>query len=130
MKIQYDTETIGRIALWASGNYTPYVNSSDVFNRLQIRMKGLDNPGRDINLNQLSSDVKSNTFYISEDYKVDTRVHGRYLNYRITDEVLDSDNTVLTRTTNHRRDNGVEYSQASAWEISGMQPEIRKGGGR
>lgn len=127
---EYDTETIARIALWASGNYTPYVNSSDVFNRLQIRMKGLDNPGRDINLNQLSSDVKSNTFYISEDYKVDTRVHGRYLNYRITDEVLDSDNTVLTRTTNHRRDNGVEYSQASAWEISGMQPEIRKGGGR
>jgi len=101
-----------------------------VFNRLQIRIKGTDNPGRNINLNQLSDTIKTNTFYVSEDYKVDTRVHGRYLNYRITDVVLDSDNTELARTTNPKNDLGVIYSQASDWAVSGMQPEIRKGGGR
>ena len=127
---EYDTESVGRIALWASGNYTPYVNSPDVFNRLQIRIKGTDNPGRSINLSQLSNGINSNTFYISEDYKVDTRVHGRYLNYRVTDVVLNSENQELARTTNPKNDLGIPYSQASSWSVSGMQPEIRKGGGR
>lgn len=127
---EYNTDQIGRIALWASGSYAPYVNSDDVYNRLQIRLKGTDNPGFNVDLSQISDSVKNTTFYISEDYKADTRVHGRYINYRITDKVLDSDNQVLDRTTNHRRDNGVTYSQSTPWEISGMQPEVRQGGGR
>ena len=128
---EFDTETIRRIALWAGGSYTPYVNSPNVFNRLQIRTKGTDNPGRDISLNNITTNsVNKNTFYISEDYKVDTRVHGRYINYRITDVIMDDDNTVLTRTSNPKNDNSVLYSQAAEWTVSGMQPEIGKGGSR
>ena len=127
---EYSTDQINRIALWASGNYAPYVNSDNVYSRLQIRLQGTNNPGYDVDLSQIGTSTKNTTFYISEDYKADTRVHGRYINYRITDVVLDSNGNELERTSNHRRDNGVSYSQLSPWEISGMQPEIRQGGGR
>lgn len=127
---ELDTETINRLAMWASGEYAPTVNSDNVYNRFQVRMKGTNNPGQNVDLSQLSDDVKNSVFYISENYKVDTRVNGRYINYRITDVVLDDSNNELERTSNHRNDNGVLYSQSSPWELSGMQPEITKGGGR
>jgi hypothetical protein len=127
---EFDVETIGRIAMWASGEYAPTVNSENVYNRFQIRLKGTNNPGQSVDLSQIGTDTKHSTFYISENYKADTRVTGRYINYRITDVVLDDDNNELERVSNHRYDNSVLYSQASPWEVSGMQPEIGKGGGR
>lgn len=127
---EFDVETIGRIAMWANGYYVPYVNSDNVYNRLQIRMNGTDNPGRNVNL-ATSANNKTNVFYVSEDYKVDTRVNGRYLNYRISDVVLDENDVELSRTSNHKKPNStVQYSQIADWVISGLQPEIRKGGGR
>ena len=126
-----DVETIHQFSIWASGVYNPYLNSEDVFNRLQLRIKATDNPGKVVDLTTLTDDtVKKNQFFISESNKVDTRVTGRYLNYRITDEILDRDDNVLTLTVNPKNSNNVAYTQLSNWEVSGMQPEVNKGGRR
>jgi len=126
-----DVETIHQISLWASGSYEPYVNSGEVYNRLQLRVKATDNPGKNIDLTSLvDTTIKKNQFFVSESNKLDTRVTGRYLNYRITDEILDRDDNVLTLTANPKNTYGTEYTQAAQWEISGIQPEVNKGGRR
>jgi len=128
---EFDTETIRKIALWADGQYIPYVNSPNNFNRLQIRMLGTDNPGKNVDLTTLTNtNTKYNNFFVSEDYKVDIKANGRFLNYRISDVILDENNNELELTSNVDSDNSVIYNQISEWRISGMQPEISKGGAR
>ena len=127
---EFTTDTIKRIALWAEGEYQPYVDSVDNYNRLQLRFLGTNNPGHSSDLSTISDTTKKNTFFISEDYKVDTRVNGRYLNYRITDKVLSNTNVELSETSNPKNDRGVVYNQNTSWALSGMQPEISTGGGR
>ena len=128
---EFDTETINKVALWANGVYRPYVNSPANYNRFQIRMAGSDNPGQDINLSNLSDDsINHNNFFISEDYRVDMRTHGRFLNYRITDKILNAQNTEIELTSNPDSELSVVYNKQSDWQLSGMQVELRKGGAR
>ena len=134
---EFDTETISRVALWAQGNYRPFRGSVPNYNRVQIRMAGTDNPGQDHLLGDLEDDhVIHNNFFISENYKVDIRTHGRFLNYRITDSIHEhvnsneGESSIVPMTSNPESDEGILYSQASRWMISGMQSEVLKGGGR
>ena len=126
-----DTETVHQLTLWASGSYKQYVNADNVYNRLQVRYSGTDNSGKEVDLTTLTPpEVKKNNFFISESHKADTRLHGRYLNYRITDEILDDNDNVLEMTSNTKRSTSTVFTQDALWEISGMQPEINKGGRR
>ena len=126
-----DTETIHEVSLWASGYYQPYINSTGfTFNRLQLRAKGTNNPGQVVDLTTIGEGVTKNTFFISESNKMDTRLHGRYTSYRITDEILDSDSVEQDTTSNTKRTTSTAYSKMSLWEVSGIQPEINKGGRR
>ena len=125
-----DTETIHQITLWASGKDIPYIDGDSVYNRLQLRYKATDNPGTTVDLSQIADGVGKNSLFISEGYKLDTRLHGRYLNLRLTDEILDSNNNVLTATSNFKKPTNTAFSQMSLWEISGLQPEVNKGGRR
>jgi len=127
-----DTETIHEVSMWASGFYKPTVNADNLFNRLQLRIKGTNNPGQGdlIDLSTISTGVSKNTYFISESYKLDTRVHGRFLNYRITDEILDSDGVEIDATSNTKRTTSTTFSKKCLWEFSGLQPEVNKGGRR
>ena len=126
-----DTETIHEVSLWASGFYQPYINSTDyTFNRLQLRAKGTNNPGQVVDLTTIGDGITKNTFFISESNKMDTRLHGRYTSYRITDEILDANSVEQDTTSNTKRTTNTTYSKMSLWEVSGIQPEINKGGRR
>jgi len=124
-----DTETIHQVSLWASGNSIPYIDGEEIYNRLQLRYKGTDNPGKDVDLSSVIGNGK-NTLFISEEYKLDTRLHGRFLNFRITDEILDSEDNVLEATSNFKKSTSTLFDQKSLWEVSGIQPEVQKGGRR
>jgi len=125
-----DTESIHEVAMWASGNYVPFINSDPIFNRLQLRMKGTDNPGRIVDLTSVGNGVTKNTYFISESYKMDTRVHGRFLSFRITDEILDASNIEQDTTSNTKKTTSTTFSKKSAWEFASLQPEVNKGGRR
>ena len=128
---EFDTETISRITLWTQGNSKFSFEGNPVYNRLQIRVIGTDNPGQDQDLNTLAdTDMRFNNFFVSENYKLDIRANGRYLNYRITDKILNSSNVELELITNENSSNNVEYSQNALWQLSGIQAEVIKGGGR
>lgn len=130
---EFDTETIKRIVLWAQGSYKPYVGSEDTFNRLQVRMAGTDNPGQDYTLSDIEDDhVLHNNFFVSEDYRVDLKVHGRFINYRVTDKIHDhaAGKMAVPLTSNPDSSNGLTYTQNCDWQISGIQAEFDKGGER
>lgn len=128
---EFDTETISRITLWTQGNSKFSYSGNPVYNRLQIRMIGTNNPGQEKDLSSLTNDdMRFNDFFVSEDYKVDIRANGRYLNYRISDQILNNEDTVLELTSNSNSSDNVVYSQNAQWQLSGIQAEIIKGGGR
>ena len=124
-----DVESIKQFFIWSSGEYTPYLNGNTVRNRLQLRLKPTNNPGENVSLETITGG-SSNYFFVSESYKCDLRTTGRYLNLRITDNIVDADGNVLPLTSNTKKATNTVFSQSSLWEISGLQPEIRKGGGR
>ena len=125
-----DTETVHQLSLWASGFYIPYIGESAVFNRLQLRYKATDNTAQRTDLSVVSGDIKKNVFFISESNKMDTRIHGRYLNFRLTDEIQDNNGLEITATSNSKRTTNTVFDKMSLWEISGIQMEVNKGGRR
>ena len=56
-----------------------------------------------------------NDFNVGTSHKVDSRTQGRYVNYRIDD---------ATKSL----DSGYTASNNKAWNISGLQMKVRKGG--
>lgn len=97
---EFDTETLGAMAIHAR-------STDDTALTLTIRATGTNAPGAP------SSNFSNNThdiadFTVLTDYKVDTRVQGRFLNYRITD---------------------VDQS-TTGWIMPAYQFEIMKGGKR
>ncbi len=88
---EFDTETLVSMALLADGTAT-----------LNVTAEGTNTPG-----NEMESLTNSFTFDISDDYKTDIRVHGRFLNYRIADDIPGTD-----------------------WRLTGLQFDIGKGGQR
>ena len=126
-----DVERMKQFVLWASGNYTPYFGADALYNRLQVRIKATDNPGQDIDMSVVGlPNATYNNFFISESYKCDLRTTGRFLNLRITDKILDSDNNELTLTSNTKKTTATVFDQKALWEVSGLQPEFGKYGGR
>ena len=51
---------------------------------VDITMQGTANTGVVVDLTSNARDVKRQTFNIQQDYKVDNRVNGRYLNLRVS----------------------------------------------
>ena len=81
--------------------------------RLEVRARGTDVPSTDAMpmLGTPDSLTTTNEFVVDDDYKTDLRVHGRLLNYKISDNV-----------------NGT--NQTADWTIAGMQLDIGAGGTR
>lgn len=94
MTPEFDTEELSSIAILMSG-------SQD----LDVELKGTARPQDETGVTSGSSFI----FNYSTDYKVDTRIQGRFLNYKIGDQ---------SATT------------GAAWSLTGLQLEIIKGGTR
>ncbi len=89
MSPEFDTETLVSVALLVDGT-----------DELGISVEGTNAPGIDAN----ALGTPTFMFDISDNYKTDIRVHGRFLNYRISGD--------------------------GAWRLSGIQLDIGKGGQR
>ena len=81
---EFDTEQLQSIALWTDGSTPIQFLGEDRFNVLQLSASTTNNPGQ---ATDLSNSQFTNTHYVSEDYKMDTRLTGRFLNWRLSDEV-------------------------------------------
>lgn len=92
MTPEFDTETLASIAMKVEG-----ANAS-----LTVHVKGSSKPGQDVN----PTTGVSNTFVVADDYKVDIKESGRFLNYKVTE------------------------TATNEWNVSGLQYEILKGGTR
>lgn len=103
MTPEFDVESLHSVALWVGKAVDEDVN-------LKLRFRPTDYPSQTVN-NDLSvdtTDAVNVTFTIGDDYKADVRTAGRFINYRITDDSVGTNN----------------------WFLSGMQLDIKKGGRR
>ena len=116
---EFDTEEVVSVALWADGSTPEYLRGPTLRNQLSINMEATNYPGDLIPL----TDQMNNRFKISDDYKMDMRVHGRFVNYRITDNntITEADAAVV---------DGRKFDHRSQWRLSGIQADIMKGGTR
>ena len=117
---EFDTEQLTSIALWGDGSTPAFLRGNDMHNQLDVRISTTNYPGEVSTLDPLPDNQSTNTnlFNISADYKIDMRLHGRFINYRVTDQ------TALDTTQ------GVNPSHQAEWRVSGMQADIMKGGTR
>ena len=117
MSPEFDTESLQSIALWTDGSSLDSFGGELRYNVLQLNLTSTNNPGQ---LVDLTNPQYINTHYISEDYKMDTRITGRFFNWRLSDEVdMDLDSP-----------NGKLFSQQSDWRLSGLQFKLRPSGRR
>ena len=117
MTPEFTTESVQSLALWTDGGSPAEFLGDLRYNILQLNMSVTNNPGQVIDLN---NPQYINTHYISEDYKMDTRLTGRFLNWKLSDEV----DEVSTNP------GGKTFSQQTDWRVSGMQWKIRPAGRR
>ena len=92
MSPEFDTETLSSIAMKVEG--------ADA--ELTMYVLGTNKPGQDVS----PTTGVTNTFVVNDDYKIDVRESGRFLNYKLTE------------------------TDTNDWNISGLQYEILKGGTR
>ena len=120
MAPEYTTEQLASVAMWTDGSTQEHFRGPDRYNALKFQATPTNNPGAAANY--LSSTALSNTQFISEGYKVDMRVTGRFLNWRITDQIDTDypDFNVYNKT----------FNQKSEWRLSGLQFDIDQAGRR
>jgi len=111
---EFSTEHVGSIALWADGSTQQAFRGPEFYNVLRLSVDTTNSPGLPVDLT--ADTAFSNEFPISEEYKMDVRRHGRFFNFRISD-----DGTTIPE--------GM-FSAAAEWRISGIQIEFAIGGRR
>ena len=120
----FDTETIDTIALWADGGTITTVGGEPQRATLQVRSRGtnysgekafLTTPEDDTQTNAKRNKLIVNDFVVGSNHKTDARVQGRLINYRIDDAA----SSVV---------GGYVSSNNKAWNISGLQMKVKKGG--
>lgn len=115
---EFETEQVQSIALWMDGVYRPYVDTDAQYSKLVVTAYGTNNPADTSEGNRMVT----NTFYVTEDYKIDLRVHGRFINLKWSDE------DAMTGATETYEDK--TFSKEAPWRVSGAQLDITAGGTR
>ena len=119
----FDTEQLTSMALWADGGSIETVGGEPVRATLRVRARATNNPGEKGFLTVAEDNTQSNSkanklvvndFAVASNYKMDIRLFGRFINYRIDDASADA-----TTALNNK-----------AWSISGLQLDVKKGGTR
>jgi hypothetical protein len=120
----FDTEQVNSMALWADGGSIETVGGEPVRATLRIRARATNNPGQLSYLTVAEDNAQSNAkanklvindFSVASNYKSDMRVFGRLINYRIDDAQAANANTAANN---------------KAWNVSGLQLDVKKGGKR
>ena len=120
----FDTETLNSIALWADGGTITTVGGEPQRATLQLRARATNYPGEQAFLtvpedntqsNAKSNKLVVNDFVVADSYKTDMRITGRFLNYRIDDAAPDTSSSYTG-------------SNVRAWNLSGLQLGVMKGG--
>ena len=122
----FDTETLNTIAVWADGGTVTTVGGTPQRATLQIRARATNNSGELAYLTTAEDNTQTNTkankltvngFVVADAYKTDLRITGRFLNYRIDDAAADTSS-------------GYTGNNTRAWNISGFQLGVKKGGSK
>ena len=122
---EFETEMVTSMALWSDGFARAFTDEPPYYNRLEVRATGTNNPGQVTDLHSIGGNVLP----ISEGYKTDLRVHGRFINLRVTDQVNDeTQDPASAEYTGKELENN--YRQTTAWRLSGMQADTKKQGTR
>tara|TARA_A100001015_G_scaffold10811_2_gene12987 strand:- start:6207 stop:10457 length:4251 start_codon:yes stop_codon:yes gene_type:complete len=120
----FDTEQVNSMALWADGGSIEAVGGEPVRATLRIRARSTNNPGQLSYLTVAEDNTQSNAkanklvvndFNVASNYKSDMRVFGRLINYRIDDA---------------QAANATTAANNKAWNVSGLQLDVNKGGKR
>ena len=129
---EFNTEQVQSLALWADGSTAVEFRQAPHYNKIQLRATMSNNPGDPVDLSVLpiSGNSVFNTFEVSEEYKLDTRIHGRFSNYRITDMILDETNTNTFPAMDTTTFTDKTFNPFSEWRVSGIQIEFAVGGRR
>ena len=118
----FDTEHLESMALWGDGGTVVTVGGEPQPATLRVRARSTNNSGQLAYLTTAEDNTESNAkanklvvndFVVGSDHKVDLRVFGRFLNYRIDD--ANASGSYVT-TSN------------KGWNISGLQLHVKKGG--
>ena len=116
----FDSEELKSVSLFADGGTVITVGGDPQRATLRVRVRGTNSPGEEAYLttaedntqtNSKANKLSINDFTVASNYKVDTIVHGRFGNYRVDDA-----------NTNNTAGNN------KAWNISGLQLKVSKGG--
>ena len=130
MTPEFDTEQLQSLAIWGDGGSLVTFGEEIDQATLAIKMYGTNAPGETLGVFRNGvQNTASNDFIIGEDYKVDMRIHGRFLNYLITDYMI-VDNERVPNPANMGTDATLNTPRGISWNLSGMQAEIIKGGRR
>ena len=120
----FDTEQLTSIALWADGGSIESVGGEPVRATLRLRARTTNNPGQLSYLTVAEDNAQSNAkanklvvndFVVASNYKSDIRAFGRFINYRVDD----AQTAAATTAANNK-----------AWNVSGLQLDVKKGGTR
>ena len=130
MTPEFDTEQLQSLAIWGDGGSLVTFGEEIDQATLAIKMYGTNAPGETLGVfrNGMQNTV-GNNFIIGEDYKVDMRIHGRFINLLITDYMI-VDNERVPNPANMGTDATLNTPRGISWNLSGMQAEIIKGGRR
>ena len=116
----FDTEEVSSIALWADGGSITTVGGEPQPATLRVRARGTNYPGENAYLTVAEDNTQTNAkrnkllvndFVVASNYKIDTRISGRFINYRV-------DDANATNAANNDK----------AWNVSGLQMTVNKGG--
>ena len=129
---EFETEQLQSLALWADGSTVETFESPPAFNRLEVRSIGSDNPGTMVDLTNDGTLYRTNTYFVSEDYKLDLRTNGRFINLRISDNITDVSLFETTDDVNQHEytKEEKEFRKDAEWRVSGMQLKVSKAGTR
>ena len=115
---EFTTEMLASVALWTDGSTQSEFRGPFAYNNVQLRVTTSDAPGDPVDLSTTGDLI--NTLNISEDYKVDVRQTGRFVNWRITDNIPLT-NAVI---------NGKPFNKQTLWRLSGLQFDVSQAGRR
>ena len=117
---EFTTETLNSVAMWTDGRtQARFRDTTFLYNYLELKVTPSDNPGHNVDLS--GDTTLQNTQFISEDYKVDTRITGRFVNWRISDGV---ESASLPNEPNKT------FSHQADWRLSGLQFSVGPAGRR
>ena len=68
---EFETEQVHSLAVWADGNTIEQFQAEPSYNRFEVRSAGTNNPADLPNLVTMRPELRQNTYFVSEDYKID-----------------------------------------------------------